>query len=365
MKWIYYNPLFESEEVLKDVDSSWGGHRYFAYDLVSNFRPQTIVELGTYKGTSFFAFCQAVKDRKFGCDLFAVDSWKGDLHSNLYGEEVFQLFNEVKAKYYPALSTRAFRMNFDDAAGEFADHSIDILHIDGYHTYEAVSHDFDRWFGKVKENGIILFHDTHEIQQDFGVYKFWDELKTKYGTLEFYHSHGLGVLFRDPGMQEEFSACGDAWQKYYALQDSFMRSEQAAQMEISALKKVISDLDQDRANLNQYIQDKEDIIREKETIIRGKENIIRGKEDILKENEDRLIKKRHIIQEKDNHLKEKEGIIREKENVIKKIETIIRDKDNHIDEKEKTIQALRGSLSWKLTAPVRWLAGILQKRGGR
>ena len=31
-----------------------------------------------------------------------------------------------------------------------------------------------------RENGIVLFHDIEVRSSDFGVYKFWDEVKAKY-----------------------------------------------------------------------------------------------------------------------------------------------------------------------------------------
>lgn len=46
-----------------------------------------------------------------------------------------------------------------DAVGEFANKSIDLLFVDGVHSYTGVMNDFNDYSPKVKSGGIIAFHD--------------------------------------------------------------------------------------------------------------------------------------------------------------------------------------------------------------
>ena len=89
--WTFHEPCFAYEARFDDAEWPWTGHRRFVYDLVRNTGPETIVELGTHRGTSFFAFCQAIQDGRLGTRIHAVDTWRGDAQAGFYGDEVFAL----------------------------------------------------------------------------------------------------------------------------------------------------------------------------------------------------------------------------------------------------------------------------------
>ncbi len=176
----------------------WSGHRYFADMLVREYRPEKLVELGTHYGVSFFAFCQAVAEAELNTQCYAIDSWQGEEHAGFYSHDVYD-FVEAYTKEHYAPFAHLLRTYFDDAVNDFAEASIDILHIDGFHSYEAVKHDFETWLPKVKPGGIVLFHDACVFQADFGVHTFWSEIeKDSSETRLFTHSNGLGV-WRKPG----------------------------------------------------------------------------------------------------------------------------------------------------------------------
>ena len=102
--------------------------------------------------------------------------------------------------------SRLVPSTFDEAASHFEDDSIDLLHLDGVHGYEAVTHDLETWKPKLSRRAVVLFHDTNVREQGFGVYRLWAELQGAYAGFEFLHGHGLGVLGVGKELPEEVQA---------------------------------------------------------------------------------------------------------------------------------------------------------------
>jgi hypothetical protein len=192
-----FNPLdysiaFSTPRRLTDVES-WHLHIPFAFVLMDMLRPQILVELGTHKGDSYCAFCQAVEEMALNTACYAVDSWQGDEHSGFYGEDVLDALRTYHDPLYGRFST-LMKCRFDDALDYFPDGAVDLLHIDGHHTYDSVRHDFESWLPRMSERGIVLFHDSSVRERDFGVWRLWAELSGQYPSFEFKFGHGLGVL---------------------------------------------------------------------------------------------------------------------------------------------------------------------------
>jgi hypothetical protein len=170
--------------------SAWMGHAPFAFWLVDALKPRGIVELGVHSGFSYLVFCQAVRELGLDCSCRGIDTWKGDEHSGFYGNEVYEELCRDHRRY--AEFSRLIRSTFSEARSQIADGSVDLLHIDGCHRYDAVQRDFEMWKPKLSDRAVVLFHDTAEPA--FGVGEFWRELCDKYPHFEFSHAHGLGVL---------------------------------------------------------------------------------------------------------------------------------------------------------------------------
>jgi hypothetical protein len=207
------------------------------FALMRILRPSVYVELGVHNGASFFAACQAVVQEGLKTHCVAVDHWGGDPHAGIFDDAVFTAFDKILSSSYSGFASY-IRKDFDSAAKDFDDATIDLLHIDGFHTYEAVKKDFETWLPKLSSRGVILFHDVNEYRGSFGVWRFWQEIEATHpGRTRFLgNDHGLGILVTGDDL-------GDDAQKFFSWVDSsenwiFVQQHLAAISELQ--KNVIS-----------------------------------------------------------------------------------------------------------------------------
>ncbi len=203
-------PLFLRPRRL-GLESAWYGHVPFAHWLVAAAAPRILVELGTHNGVSYSAFCEAMATYAKEGRAYAIDTWAGDEHAGHYSQDVYWNLVQFHDAHYAGFST-LLRSTFDEALPYFADGSVDLLHIDGLHTYQAVRADWDAWRPKLSARAVVLFHDTNVRERGFGVWQLWDELRQTAPHFEFLHEHGLGVLAygaEAPPLIQELCALAD------------------------------------------------------------------------------------------------------------------------------------------------------------
>ena len=174
------------------VPTSAYGHAPFFFWLFDVLSPKCTVELGSANGYTFFVFCQAASSN--GSSVYAIDTWRGDVNTGSYGEEIYESVLCNLGNHFPNVDAFMLRSKFEDAVASFQDGSIDLIFIDGCHTYSAVKSDYEMWKPKMSERGVMVFHDTAVDAEDFGVLQFWNEISQEYDSIEFKHDHGLGVL---------------------------------------------------------------------------------------------------------------------------------------------------------------------------
>ena len=177
-----------SKDWIDQIVSAWSGHRIFAEFLVKQLNPNIIVELGVDYGFSTFVFGNALQNTN-GI-IYGVDLFDGDIHTgfrNTYDSVIHNIgihkLNNIKI----------IKSEFGELSKSW-NKQIDILHIDGLHTYDAVKTDFENWSKFLKNDGIILFHDVISFPE---IGKFFSDIDNEWHKLYFTHSAGLGIITKN------------------------------------------------------------------------------------------------------------------------------------------------------------------------
>ena len=329
-KGLPFNPLkypliFAVPRRLTDV-TSWHEHIPFAFALVEMARPGIIVELGTHKGDSYCSFCQAVDELGLSTKCYAVDTWKGDPQTGLYGPDVLSDLRQYHDPLYGRFS-QLVQSTFQDAASYFPDQGIDLLHIDGWHTYDVVKSDFNTWLPKMSNNGIILFHDTNVRERDFGVWKLWRELEGNYPSFEFNHGHGLGILGSGTACNSDimrlFSLDGNAKQVVGAFfftignrlanEHKLKRVIAEEQQQLKGFGENVENLQRIVADKDKHIENLESAIADKDKHIKNLESVIADKEEHVKHHRQRIENIESVLADKEEQLKDLGGIIADRD----------------------------------------------------
>ena len=335
--WVVSDPRYDADQLNPKLKFAyWEGHRDFAYDLLQFVRPERLVELGSQYGCSLFTFCQAVRDFKLDTEINAVDMWSGDIGAEITGEEVYALVRKTAATYYPEVNLHLFQMCFDDARPNFADNSIDILHIDGGHTFEDVEHDFTTWLPKLKENGIVLFHDVYS-PIDQGSCDHWEKTKKEYDCyFDFTHSCGLGILFpKGRYWYDRLEAAG--FFKYYKDLYFYRSKYKYTQERFDELKGLYEERYRAIEQQSKMIDERDVRIAADERLVAEKDAAIASQSKMIDERDARIAADEKLVAEKDAAIASQTKLIEERNATIESQNKLIAERDERIAADEKLV----------------------------
>ena len=132
-------------------------------DLAKEFPENTIMaEIGSYAGESTELFFKSGKVKQ----IFAIDPWKGG-YNHATSPEVSD-FALVEADFDERIKGKnviKLKMTMKEAIDLLPE--LDVIYIDGNHTYVCVLEDIKLSLQKIKEGGIICGHDYNSL--DVGV----------------------------------------------------------------------------------------------------------------------------------------------------------------------------------------------------
>lgn len=293
---------------------------------------------------------QSIKENNVQTKLYAVDTWAGDAQAGYYDNSVYESVTKTKEIYYKQQDITLLRMYFSEALTQFKPKSVDVLHIDGFHDYDAVKEDFTTWRNRVKDDGIILLHDVG-TGCGYGSEKFWNELQAEYEfTMLFDYSWGLGVICLSKERYEQLIKLVDS--KNYIAEEN-RRQE--------VLNDQLAKLYYKNIDLNKYIVDLEEWNKQKDGYLQGWEEVVAGKDSYIEELQKQLIDYKKAVDEESKVIEQVRleisnmtKVIEGKEQYITRLqdekqvldqeiegwESVVADKENYITQLQEEKQVL-------------------------
>ena len=159
-------------------------------------KPKVILEIGTAKGGTLFLFSRiASNDAK----IISLDLPHGEFGGgySIFKIPLYKSFAQDKQKIYLVREDSHKNKTLNKITSILGDNKIDLLFIDGDHTYKGVKKDFEMYSPLVKKTGIIVFHDIAKIEKPTEVRKFWKQIKgSKQEIIEDQNQGwgGIGIL---------------------------------------------------------------------------------------------------------------------------------------------------------------------------
>jgi len=164
--------------------------------LLKRKKLHTIVEIGTGKGGTLYAWCKMAEPDAV---IVSIDLPGGPFGGGYSIKEMQKIskYKKKNQKLYMLRKDSQKKTTKDRVVKILKGREIDFLFIDGDHKYSGVKKDWKLYSPLVKRNGLIVFHDIlfHPKVLKCKVDRLWKEIKYKYRHKEFidkYDDRGWG-----------------------------------------------------------------------------------------------------------------------------------------------------------------------------
>jgi predicted O-methyltransferase YrrM len=181
--------------------SGLGDSANLLYGFVRAMKPQVCVEIGSARGRSTCFIAMALKENGHGI-LHAIDPHSSANWNEARGSDTFKILNDNISKLGLSHQVSIIRSTSESAAAQW-NCQIDMLFIDGDHSYEGVKSDWRLFKRFVHPFGVVVFHDTlwdlrpdpQWTRADMGVPRFVDELRSRgYPVITIERDFGVSIV---------------------------------------------------------------------------------------------------------------------------------------------------------------------------
>lgn len=144
---------------LQGIESSYIENSYgdFFYAITQLYKPQSIVELGTFMGYSALHMAAAFRDCPGSkTQMFLVDLWDNYPYRHCSLETTRDNFTKNKLLILENCEIDFLNQNAYEVADTFDNASVDLLHVDISNDGESLGKIMSLWHDKIREGGILL-----------------------------------------------------------------------------------------------------------------------------------------------------------------------------------------------------------------
>jgi predicted O-methyltransferase YrrM len=146
--------MFSSNQLNHGVASLQIDEAALLYRLARDVQRGPIAEIGRFKGGSTLVFAAALPE---GAELWSYD-FHVALRSDMPGAELDAELREALGRY--GLGGKVHLLVADSRSADPPPEPLELLFVDGDHSYEGAKADYERWRAFVRPGGHLLFHDA-------------------------------------------------------------------------------------------------------------------------------------------------------------------------------------------------------------
>jgi len=169
--------------------------------MVQSAQPKVVLEIGPENGGTLFALTRVA-----GSDGTLISL---DLPAKVFGmghpgwaDKMYRLFPAGSQKVHILRGDSHQPPTVEVLKQVLAGREIDLLFIDGDHSYEGVKADFEMYSRYVRKGGMVALHDILPLANnpDVRVSDFWSEVKDRFESVEIVKPRSAGGVLGGIGI---------------------------------------------------------------------------------------------------------------------------------------------------------------------
>lgn len=169
----YYIPINPKDYKKSKIDhiyqniDGWFDFQSIYTEMVEKSKDNShFVEIGAWMGKSTSYMAVEIANSNKNIKFDTIDTWAGsdeESHKEIINGLEMSLYDKFISNVSPIINYINPIIGYSEyIADTYENESLDFVFLDGAHDYESIKKDIEKWYPKVKMNGVIAGHDYNE-----------------------------------------------------------------------------------------------------------------------------------------------------------------------------------------------------------